>query len=58
MKIDHPGLSDIKDKYDKLKDIIKEIKEIFNDIKLKVQIDESEVKSKINRISDLLKNEY
>ena len=58
LKIDHPGLSDIKDKYEKLKDIIKEIKEIFNDIKLKVQIDESEVKSKINRISDLLKNEY
>ena len=54
MKIDFPGLSNINDKYEKLKSALKEIKEIFNEIKLNIQIDESSVKFKLNRISELL----
>ena len=54
MKIDFPGLSDINEKYEDLKNKIKEIKEIFNLIISKIQINEPDIKSEINKVLDLL----
>ena len=54
MKIDFPGLSDINEKYDELKNKVVEIKEIFKFIKSKCQSKEPDIELKFNRVSDLL----
>ena len=55
LKIDFPGLSDINEKYEELKNKINEIKEIFKDIISKIELELSpDMKLKINRVSDLL----
>ena len=54
MKIDFPGLSDINEKYNDLKNKVMEIKEIFKVIKSKCQSKEPDMELKINRVSDLL----
>ena len=54
MKIDFPRNNNINEKYEKLKAALKKIKEKFNEIKLRIHIDETSVNYKFNRISYLL----
>ena len=54
MKIDFPGLSDVNEKYEELKNKMIEIKEIFKDIKSKVETNNPELKIKMHRVFDLL----
>ena len=55
LKIDFPGLNDINEKYEELKIKIKEIKEIFNDILSKIDLElNPDMKLKINKVCELL----
>jgi hypothetical protein len=58
MKIDFPGLNNINEKYEELKNKIIEIKEIFNYIKSKIQLNEPNIKPKINRVYELLNIDF
>ena len=54
MKIDYPGLNNINEKYEELKNKIIEIKETFNYIISKIQVNEPDIKPKIDRVHELL----
>ena len=58
IKIDFPVYSDIKEKYEEQNKKIKELKEIFKNMTSQIVFEEgTDIKSKINRISELLEIE-
>ena len=58
IKIDFPVYSDIKEKYEEQNKKIKELKEIFKNMASQIVFEEgTDIKSKINRISELLEIE-
>ena len=54
MKIDYPGLNNINEKYEELKKKIIEIKETFNYIISKIQVNEPDIKPK----KEIIGNSY
>ena len=57
-RIDYQGLNNINEKYEELKKKILEIKEIFKYIISKIKLNEPDLKSKIDRVSNLLNNDF
>ena len=57
-RIDYQGLNNINEKYEELKKKILEIKEIFKYIISKIKLNEPDLKSKIDRVSTLLNNDF
>ena len=57
-RIDYQGLNNVNEKYEELKKKILEIKEIFKYIISKIKLNEPDLKSKIDRVSNLLNNDF